>query len=248
MAAVVYERSGAISRIRLNRPEVLNAANEAWVADLLECTETATNDAEARVVVVEGAGRAFCTGIDLTVLAAGRIKREWFVGWERAVRRFETMDKLVVAAIHGYCIGGGLQVALACDVRVARDDAILGLPAVKECLIPGLGVWRLPRFVGLGRARRFVLTGETVGAREALAIGLVDHVADAGGFAGEVARVADVLAGVAFASAIESKRLMDRAFDPYDDVLAAYLDGQERAMASPEHDAAMAEWRAQKAR
>jgi enoyl-CoA hydratase len=248
MAAVVYERSGKIARIRLNRPSVLNAADEAWVADLLACTESAANDPETRVVIVEGAGRAFCTGIDLTVLAAGRIRREWFVGWERAVRRFETMDKLVVAAIHGYCIGGGLQVALACDVRVARDDAILGLPAVKECLIPGLGVWRLPRFVGLGRARRFVLTGETVGAQEALAIGLVDHVASAAAFEAEVARVAETLAGVAFASAIESKRLMDRAFEPYDGVLAAYLDGQERAMASPEHEAAMAEWRSRTAR
>lgn len=248
MAAVVYERSGTISRIRLNRPSVLNAADEAWVTDLLACTEAAANDPEARVIVVEGAGRAFCTGIDLTVLAAGRIGREWFVGWERAVRRFETMDKLVVAAIHSYCIGGGLQVALACDVRVARDDAILGLPAVKECLIPGLGVWRLPRFVGVGRARRFVLTGDTVGAAEALAMGLVDYVASAETFDAEVARVADTLAGVAFASAIEAKRLMDRAFDAYDDVLAAYLDGQERAMRSPEHEAAMAQWRALKAR
>ncbi len=248
MSTVLYERAGRIARITLNRPEVLNAADEAWVADLGSCVDRAAHDPDTRVVIVEGKGRAFCTGIDLTVLAAGRIGREWFVGWEQALRRLETMDKLVIAAVHGYCIGGGLQVALACDVRVARDDATLGLPAVKECLVPGLGVWRLPRFVGLGRARRFILTGETVGAAEALAIGLVDYVATAEHFAQEVARVADVLAGVAFASAIESKRLLDRAFEPYAPVLAAYLDAQGRAMASPEHEAVMSEWRARKAR
>lgn len=248
MAAVLYEPSGTVARIRLDRPEVLNAADEAWVEDLDACAERAAADPESRVVIVEGAGRAFCTGIDLTVLAAGRIRREWFVGWERALRRLETMDKLVVAALHGYCIGGGLQVALACDVRVARDDAILGLPAVKECLIPGLGTWRLPRFIGLGRAKRMILTGETIGAPEALAIGLVDYVAPAERFTAEVDRVASVLAGVAFASAIESKRITDRAFGSYEPVLAAYLDGQERAMASPEHSAVMAEWRARTAR
>lgn len=248
MATVHYARTGPIARITLDRPSVLNAADEAWVADLGSCVDRAANDTEARVVIVEGKGRAFCTGIDLTVLAAGRITREWFVAWEDALRRLEVMEKLVIAAVHGYCIGGGLQVALACDVRVARDDSILGLPAVKECLIPGLGVWRLPRFVGLGRARRMILTGETLGAAEALAVGLVDYVAPADGFAAEVDRVAGMLASVAFASAIESKRLLDRAFEPYEPVLAAYLDGQGRAMASDEHAVAMSGWRARKAR
>lgn len=238
---------GRIARITLDRPSVLNAADEAWVADLNVCVDRAAADDDARVVIVEGNGRAFCTGIDLTVLAAGRITREWFVAWERALRQLELMDKLSVAAVHGHCIGGGLQVALACDMRVARDDAILGLPAVKECLIPGLGVWRLPRFVGMGRAKRLILTGETVGAADALAIGLVDHVASAEDFADEVTRVAETLAGVAFASAIEAKHLTDRAFEPYEPVLAAYLDAQERAMASEEHARAMAQWRARRA-
>lgn len=248
MTAVLYARSGAVVRITLNRPSVLNAADEAWVADLNACADRAATDPDVRVVVVEGEGRAFCTGIDVTALAAGRIGREWFAAWERAMRALETMDRLVVAAVHGYCIGGGLQVALACDVRVARDDAILGLPAVKEGLIPGLGTWRLPRFIGLGRAKRMILTGETIGAQEALAIGLVDHVATADRFAAEVERVANALSGVAFASAIESKRLTNMAFEPHAPVLAAYLDGQERAMASPEHARVMAEWRARKAR
>jgi enoyl-CoA hydratase/carnithine racemase len=89
-----------------------------------------------------------------------------------------------------------------------------------------------------------ILTGETIGAAEALAIGLVDRVASVDRFAAEVERTASELAGVAFASAIESKRIANRAFDPgYEDVLAAYLDGQERSMASPEHTAAMAAWR-----
>ncbi|MDE3112068.1 MAG: enoyl-CoA hydratase/isomerase family protein [Chloroflexota bacterium] len=246
MTAVRY-RPGRIARITLDRPSVLNAADEAWVADLNACADAAAVDPAARVVVVEGAGTSFCSGIDLNVLAAGRIGRSWFEGWERAMRVLETMDKLVVAAIHGYCIGGGLQVALACDVRVARDDAVLGLPAVKEGLIPGLGVWRLPRFVGLGRARRMVLTGEVVGAREALAIGLVDEVATAEGFAAAVEARAEQLAGVAFASAIEAKHLLDGAFGPYAAALDAYLAAQERALAAPDHAAAMAAWRSRRA-
>ena len=246
MPAVRY-RPGRIARITLDRPSVLNAADEAWVADLNACADAAAADPDARVVILEGAGTSFCSGIDLTVLAAGRIGRSWFEGWERAMRALETMDKLVVAAIHGYCIGGGLQVALACDVRVARDDAVLGLPAVKEGLIPGLGVWRLPRFVGLGRARRMVLTGEVMGAREALAVGLVDEVATAEGFVGAVEARAEQLAGVTFASAIEAKHLLDGSFGPYAAALDAYLDAQERALAAPDHAAAMAAWRSRRA-
>jgi enoyl-CoA hydratase/carnithine racemase len=245
--AVLYSRDGVVARVELDRPEVLNAADEAWVAELDAAAARAAIDDGVRVVVVSGRGSSFSTGIDLTALDQGRIGREWFVAWERALRRFETMDRLVVAAVHGYCIGGGLQVALACDLRIARADAILGLPAVKECLIPGLGTYRLPRFIGLGRARRMILTGETIGAEEALRIGLVDRVAPAGSFEAELEQLTEELCGVAFASAVESKRLVARAFeDDYEGVLAEYLDAQGRSMGSPEHAAAMAEWSARR--
>ncbi len=246
--AVLYRRDGLVARIELDRPEVLNAADEAWVAELDTAAARAAVDDGVRVVVVSGRGRAFSTGIDLTALERGRIGREWFVAWERALRRLETMDRIVVAAVHGYCIGGGLQVALACDVRIARDDAVLGLPAVKESLIPGLGTYRLPRFIGMGRAKKMILTGETIGADEALRIGLVDEVATTDRFEAAVERLAADLTHVAFTSAVESKRITGRAFDgDYDAVLAAYLDGQERSMRSPEHAAAMAAWRARDA-
>lgn len=247
MPAVRYERTGSVARITLDRPEVLNAADEAWVDDLDGAAARAAADEGVRVVVVSGRGRAFSTGIDLTALEQGRIGREWFVGWERALRRLETMDRIVLAAVHGYCIGGGLQVALACDLRIARDDAVLGLPAVKEGLVPGLGTYRLPRFIGLGRAKRMILTGETIGADEALRIGLVDRVAPADRFEREVERFATELLQVAFDSAVEAKRITARAFEDYDGALGAYLDGQERAMRSPAHAAAMAAWRARRA-
>ncbi len=246
--AVLYRRDGLVARIELDRPDVLNAADEAWVAELDAAAARAATDDGVRVVLVSGRGRSFSTGIDLTALEQGRIGREWFVGWERVMRRFETMDRICVAAVHGYCIGGGLQVALACDLRIARDDTILGLPAVKECLIPGLGTYRLPRFIGMGRAKKMILTGETIGAAEALRIGLVDEVAPADGFEQAVERLVGDLTRVAFASAVESKRITGRAFeDDYEGVLGAYLDGQERSMRSAEHAAAMAEWRARRA-
>jgi len=246
--AVLYRRDGVIARIELDRPALLNAADEAWVDELDDAAARAASDDGVHVVIVSGRGRAFSTGIDLTALEEGRIGREWFVGCERALRRLETMDRIVLAAVHGYCIGGGLQVAIACDLRIAREDTILGLPAVKECLIPGLGTYRLPRFIGMGRAKRMILTGETIGADEALRIGLVDRVAPTDRFEDEVERFAAELTQVAFASAVEAKRITGRAFeDGYDDVLGAYLDGQERSMRSPEHAAAMAAWRARRA-
>ena len=104
--------------------------------------------------------RAFSSGIDLKTLSRGEFPMEWFRVYERGLRTYETMDKVVMAAIHGYCIGGGLQVALASDIRIVSENTQFGLTAVKECLVPGLGTYRLARFIGMGRAKRIILSGE----------------------------------------------------------------------------------------
>ena len=103
---------------------------------------------DVRVVVVRGAGRAFCSGIDITALSQGEIGMSFFRNWEAALRKMETMDAVVIAAIQSHCIGGGLQIALACDLRVARDDARFGITAVSEGIIPGIGMWRVARHAG----------------------------------------------------------------------------------------------------
>src|SRR5436309_2635270 len=179
METIDLEISGARAEILLNRPEVLNAANNQWMEDLHAILDEVENAAGLRVVIVSGRGRAFSTGIDLKALSAGEIQIGWFRQWEEAMRRIEMLQPVTIARVQGYALGGGLQVALACDLRVVSEDAQFGLPAVLEALIPGTGTYRLPRFIGLGRARRMIITGETVGALEALEIGLVDWVVPA---------------------------------------------------------------------
>ena len=120
--------------------------------------------------------RAFSTGIDLKDLAAGDLDQSYFDIWDRALRVFETMDKLVLCLIHGYALGGGLQLALASDIRVCTPSAKLGLPAIKEGLIPGLGTFRLARYIGLGRAKQLIIRGNMIDGAEAERIGLVDHL------------------------------------------------------------------------
>jgi enoyl-CoA hydratase/carnithine racemase len=171
-----WEKSGPIARITLHRPEVLNAMNTQATCDLQAVADQISTDEEIRVVAITGAGRAFCTGIDLKELSAGKIDLSYHAQWEGALRTFETMEPIVLCLIHGYCLGGGLQLALACDIRVASPSAQIGLPAIRESLIPGLGTWRLPRFIGMGRAKQLILSGDNILGQEAHRIGLVDHL------------------------------------------------------------------------
>jgi enoyl-CoA hydratase/carnithine racemase len=171
-----WEKSGPIARITLHRPEVLNAMNTRATCDLQAVADQISTDEEIRVVAITGAGRAFCTGIDLKELSAGKIDLSYHAQWEGALRTFETMEPIVLCLIHGYCLGGGLQLALACDIRVASPSAQIGLPAIRESLIPGLGTWRLPRFIGMGRAKQLILSGDNILGQEAQRIGLVDHL------------------------------------------------------------------------
>jgi len=171
-----------VATIVLNRPHVLNCANEQWARDLNTLVDDLAKNDRVRVVVVRGAGRAFCSGIDLTALSQGETGMTFFRNWEMALRKLEALDPIVVAAIHSHCIGGGLQVALACDLRVARDDARFGITAVREGIIPGIGMWRVARHAGVGRAKRLAIAADIVGADVALDWGLVEWVADAGSF------------------------------------------------------------------
>lgn len=245
--AVYIQRSGEIAELVLNRPEVLNAENWAMAHAFHRALDDFEKNKETRAVIVRGEGSSFSSGVDLNALSAGELGVEWFRAFDEAMRRLEQLDCLTVARIHGYALGGGLQIAMACDLRVAAREAKLGLPAVMEALIPGMGTYRLPRFIGLGRARRMVLTGELIGADEAERIGLLDWVV-AGDQLDE--KVQSVIAGVLKGSSIAqsfSKKLVTRAFEStFDDSLPLYLEFQKEALRSQEHRRAMAEYRASK--
>ncbi len=245
---VLYRREGHIARITLNRPEVLNAEDMSFLADLTEAVHTLRDDREVQVAIVTGAGRAFCAGVDLGALSSGRLDPAFFTDIEYLWDILENCDKDVLCGIHGYCLGGGLQIALACDVRVAADDAILGLPAVRECLIPGLGTYRLPRLIGMGRARELLLLGDTIDARRALEIGLVNAVVPRDELEARCLAMAERFLAVPHTSLIHIKRLSTLAFQTdFTRFMQAFIPAQQACLASPEHEAAMAAFRAEQA-
>lgn len=245
---VLYRRDGRIARITLNRPEVLNAENMTFLTDLTEAVHTLRDDREARVAIVTGAGRAFCSGVDLKALSDGSLDHSFFTDIEYLWDILENCDKAVICGIHGYCLGGGLQIGLACDLRIAAEDATLGLPAVKECLVPGLGTYRLPRLIGMGRARELLLLGEPIDARRALEIGLVNSVVPRDQLEGACVKLAERLLAVPHISLAHIKRLSNLAFQTdFTRFMQAFVPAMQACLASPEHQAAMAAFRAEQA-
>ncbi len=240
MSTVRLETKGPVARLTLERPEVLNAGDRAWVADLNAAVRELTTLDEVRVVVLTGAGRAFSTGVDLKALASGAFGLPDFVAWEDAMTAIEGLDKLFLAAINGHCVGGGLQLALVCDYRLASEDALLGLPAVKECLIPSMALYRLPRLIGLARAKELILLGEPISAREAEGYGLVNRVVPAADFPRAVEETVDKLLALPPASARASKALAGRAFDTEFDAFRREMERRlAECLASDEHRRAM---------
>ncbi|WP_433085791.1 crotonase/enoyl-CoA hydratase family protein [Dactylosporangium sp. CA-052675] len=208
--AALYERAGHIAVIRLNRPQALNAVNAALSTAVGEALERAAADPEVRVVVVTGNGRAFCAGADLKELAAGRSVAapehpEW--GFAGLVRHW--VDKPLIAAVNGFAMGGGTEIALACDLVVAAEDARLGLPEVTRGLLAAAGgVVRLQRQVPLKRALQMALTGDAVDVRDAADWGLVNVVARPGAALEEAMALAERIAANAPLSVRYTKRVM----------------------------------------
>jgi enoyl-CoA hydratase len=234
-----------VATLTLNRPHVLNCANEQWARDLNTLVDDLRSMDHVRVVIVRGAGRAFCSGIDLTALSQGETGMTFFRNWEGALRKLETLDAVVIAAIHSHCIGGGLQIALACDLRIARDDAQFGITAVKEGIIPGIGMWRVARHAGLGRAKRLALAADIVDAATAKEWGLVDWVVDSDAFEPKVAELTGRIRSMASTSTRLTKKLTNMAFESaFAEYVEIYFEYQRLSIESPEHLEAMAKHRA----
>jgi enoyl-CoA hydratase/carnithine racemase len=247
-SAVALALDGPVARITLNRPEVLNAGDPGWVAELnaaVEAVAAGVARGALRVGVIGGAGRAFCTGVDLKALARGAMTLPHFVAWEDAMTAIERLPVPFIAAINGHCLGGGLQLALVCDYRLAAASATIGLPAVKECLIPSMALYRLPRLIGAARASELILTGEPITAARAEALGLVHRVVPAADFAPEVEQTIARFLALPATAVAWSKRLMARAFDLDFDAFRRQMEtGLRECLDSAEHQAAMDEIRA----
>lgn len=239
-----FEKDGRIGCLTLNRPRLLNAMNYQGSLDMNRIAEMIRDDPDVRLVLIRGAGRAFCTGIDLKQLQAGETPHEYYEKWDRALRILEQAEKVLICAMQGYALGGGLQLALACDIRIATEDCQLGLPATKEGIIPGLGTFRLPRYIGLGRAKWMALSGENVDGRRAYEIGLVDHVVKPDSFDQDVNALVEKYSSTCSEGSRQSKVLLGLAFDmPHGQFFEEYLRRQRIAMASPDHQEAMLAYR-----
>jgi enoyl-CoA hydratase/carnithine racemase len=229
---VTYRTAEGVAWITLNRPAVLNALNTELAAALAEHAEHAALDPDVMAVVVTGAGRAFCSGMDRTAMASGSIGEAFYRHWVRALNRLEDMPKVSLAVLHGYSIGGGLQLGLACDVRIATDDATLGLGASRHGIIPDGAVLRLARIVGLGRAKELALFNEDVSPAAALAMGLVNRVCAPAELDATLTRLLGTLRHQAPTANAHIKRLLNESFhrDPraaIEDVMAAQRDCME---------------------
>jgi enoyl-CoA hydratase len=205
-----------IATLTVNRPDKLNALGDAVIEELGRAIEELRARDDVGGIVLTGAGRAFVAGADIAELASkSALEAQALAARGQAVfRRFETSPKPVVAAVNGFALGGGCELAMACHVRVAAESAKFGQPEVKLGICPGYGgTQRLPRLVGKGRALQLLLTGDMIGAAEAHRIGLVNEVvADGQAVAAATAMLQRMLANgpLALAMTIEA---VDRGLD-----------------------------------
>lgn len=182
-STLLFQVRDGIATITVNRPDKLNALNAAVIEDLGQAINAVAADPAARAVILTGAGeKAFVAGADIGEIAgqtpaAGKTRS---LRGQEVFRRFEAIRKPVVAAVNGFCLGGGCELAMACHMRIASERARFGQPEVKLGIGPGYGgTVRLPRLVGRGRALELLLTGEMIDAQEAWRIGLVNRVVPA---------------------------------------------------------------------
>jgi len=195
----LYEKAEGIATITINRPEALNALNEETINEIQARLDDAEKDDSIKVIIITGAGdRAFSAGADLKMMkGASPVKgTELSRHGQHLCNHIESLRKPVIAAINGYALGGGIELAMACDIRIASENAQIGQPEINVGLIPGWGgTQRLPRYVGKGIAKEMIFTGRRIDARTAERLGLVNSVVPADQLKAKVKELALELAG-----------------------------------------------------
>ncbi len=217
MNTILVAREGSVATVTLNRPDKLNALNRELLTELHAAMEALDREPEVRVAILTGAGdKAFAAGADIAAMAEMTpAQAKAFADFGHAVTaRLETVRFPVIGAVHGFALGGGCEIALACDFLYASDKAKFGQPEVNLAVIPGFGgTQRLARRVGVGRARELCLTGDMIGADEALRIGLVNAVVPQAELVAKVHEVATKIAAKGPLAIAQCKRVMLRGMD-----------------------------------
>jgi len=235
---------GPLGRLHLNRPGALNAANWAWVRDLVQAVDYLEKSAEIRVIIVSGEGRSFCSGLDVKELSEGSLSLEWFEVWEQGVSALANLPAITIAAIQGYCLGGGLQLAVACDLLLASTDAIFSIPAVKEGVVADLGPMRLARLIGASKAKYLCLLGRRFSAKEGLDLGIIHEVVQPGELYQHTLALAQELLGTPFTALKHTKRQINAAYElDLAGLTREMVAAQDDCLRSPEHTAVMQAYR-----
>ena len=213
---LLLQLRGAVAHISLNRPQVVNAYNVQMRDDFSEALAAVQLDPDVRTLLITGEGRGFCAGADLTEFGTAPsqvVARQ--VRWERDVwGQLVNLHKPIVAAVHGYCIGSGLEIALLCDIRLAATGTVFALPEVQLGMIPAAGgTQTLPRAIGTSRAMDLLLTGRRIESDEALFTGLVTRLSSPESFMEDAWELADELAELPSEAVVAMKQVLRQGMD-----------------------------------
>jgi enoyl-CoA hydratase len=212
--AIIVETRGRVGVIRMNRPQALNALNAELNGELLAAAEAFDADASIGCILITGSEKAFAAGADIKEMADRTyidvLGADFAADWERLTR----VRKPIVAAVAGFALGGGCEVAMMCDIIIAADTAKFGQPEIKLGVIPGMGgTQRLTRAVGKAKAMDLVLTGRMMDAAEAERSGLVARVVPAASLMDEAMKVAETIAAMSLPSVLSAKEAVNRSFE-----------------------------------
>jgi enoyl-CoA hydratase len=206
---IIMQIENGIAQIILNRQTVMNALNFEMVCEIGKAVNIISEDANARVLIISGKGDNFAAGADIHPMLDNTPQQARKRTFNNTYNSIERLEIPVIAAISGYALGGGLELALACDIRICSADAKLGLPEIKLGIFPGAGgTQRLPRIIGLGRAKEMILTGNPIDARKALDFGLCNIIAD-GDPIEEALKYAGKLAALSPTALSRAKRVLN---------------------------------------
>jgi len=239
---ILYEKKDQVAVITINRPQALNSINAKASSEMLEAWEDFRDDPNLRVAILTGAGdRAFSTGMDLVATATGENQFSGrpapFGGFTKRLPIY----KPIIAAIHGYCLAGGLELALTCDIRIATPDSRFGLPEVRWAIMPGAGgTQRLPRAIPQAWANYMILTGEQIDAETASRIGLISHIVPKEELMDRAFEIANIICERGPLAVRAAKEAMLRGQDmplehglAYEDLVMARLFATEDAKEGP---------------
>lgn len=211
---IIAETRGRVGLIRLNRPQALNALNSALLRELGDAVDRFDGDAAIGCMVITGSDKAFAAGADIKEMADKTFIEAFLSNLAATWDRVAHVRKPVIAAVAGFALGGGCELALECDIVIAADNAKFGQPEIKLGIIPGIGgTQRLPRAVGKAKAMDLILTGRMMDAQEAERCGLVARIVPVQSLVEEALKVADTIASMSLPSVLAAKEAVNRAFE-----------------------------------